>query len=120
MSGSPPSGGSLLAAVKAQLDGVTSAIQGVNGRLDKIEADNKVATDARHAAQLEAVKDKAALDAEIKDIRRIAEDAKSAADAVKGADTVSKSTLLWTVATGALGVVGTAALMAWWSGLFGG
>jgi len=110
----------LLAGLKAQLDGVAAAIQGVNGRLDKIEADLKSATDARHAAQLEAVKGAAALDAEIKDIRRIAEDAKGAADAVKGADTVSKSTLLWSAAVGVFTLLGSAALMAWWSGLFGG
>ena len=127
------SGGNLLAGIKAQLEGLVDLFRSVNARLDAIEADSKRAAESRHADALEGVKDRATIEAQIKDLKRdildlkrghadvleVASEARAIAEAVKERDTVSKSTLLWTMATGALGVLGTAAIMAWWSGLLG-
>jgi len=125
--GSPPSGGSLLAGIKAQLDGLGEVLKSTNERQAKIEEALKRHDERRHAAELESVKAKADLDSRLKDLQRgveenakTAAEAKAAADAVKDRDTVSKSTLLWSAAVGVFTLLGSAALMAWWSGLFGG
>lgn len=124
---SPPSGGSLLAEIKAKLDGLGEVLKSTNERQAKIEDTLKRHDERRHAAELESVKAKADLDSRLKDLQRATEEntktaaeAKAAADAVKDRDTVSKSTLLWSAAVGVFTLLGSAALMAWWSGLFGG
>ena len=125
--GSPPSGGSLLAEIKAKLDGLGEVLKSTNERQAKIEDNLKRQDERRHAAELESVKAKADLDSRLKDLQRgveenakTAAEAKAAADAVKDRDTVSKSTLLWSAAVGVFTLLGSAALMAWWSGLIGG
>ena len=117
----------MLAEIKAKLDGLGEVLKSTNERQAKIEDSLKRQDERRHAAELESVKAKADLDSRLKDLQRATEEnakaaaeAKAAADAVKDRDTVSKSTLLWSAAVGVFTLLGSAALMAWWSGLFGG